>query len=104
MPDAMRTLGLRPVFLLGALRNTSRRAALTIMRRGDPELLDLTEKGLYCAAGDFYIDPWKPVERAVITCTFGPRTVGDGPLSLLPGIEGFSGSEWGGHPRVDAEL
>ena len=23
--------------------------------------------GLYCAPGDFYIDPWRPVERAVIT-------------------------------------
>ncbi|MEP7069614.1 MAG: ligase-associated DNA damage response exonuclease [Usitatibacter sp.] len=26
-----------------------------------------TARGLYCAAGDFYIDPWRPVERAVIT-------------------------------------
>jgi putative mRNA 3-end processing factor len=24
-------------------------------------------EGLYCPAGDFYIDPWKPVGRAVIT-------------------------------------
>ena len=24
-------------------------------------------EGLYCPAGDFHIDPWKPVERAVIT-------------------------------------
>ena len=24
-------------------------------------------EGLYCAAGDFYIDPWRPVERAIIT-------------------------------------
>jgi putative mRNA 3-end processing factor len=30
-------------------------------------LLQLTEAGLYCAHGDFYIDPWQPVERAVIT-------------------------------------
>jgi putative mRNA 3-end processing factor len=30
-------------------------------------LLTLTDRGLYCEAGDFYIDPWKPVERAVIT-------------------------------------
>ncbi len=30
-------------------------------------LIEFTEKGLYCRAGDFYIDPWKPVERAVIT-------------------------------------
>src|SRR5215217_2945098 len=30
-------------------------------------LLHLAERGLYCEAGDFYIDPWQPVERAVIT-------------------------------------
>lgn len=31
------------------------------------ELLRLTERGLYCEDGDFYIDPWRPVDRAVIT-------------------------------------
>lgn len=31
------------------------------------ELLEFTDRGIYCPAGDFYIDPWKPVERAVIT-------------------------------------
>lgn len=30
-------------------------------------LLQFTDNGLYCAAGDFYIDPWKPVNKAVIT-------------------------------------
>jgi putative mRNA 3-end processing factor len=30
-------------------------------------MLHLTERGLYCAAGDFYVDPWEPVDRAVIT-------------------------------------
>lgn len=30
-------------------------------------LLTLTSHGLYCAAGDFFVDPWKPVPRAVIT-------------------------------------
>ncbi len=29
------------------------------------------EKGLYCPAGDFYVDPWRPVERAVITHAHG---------------------------------
>lgn len=28
-------------------------------------------RGLYCAAGDFYIDPWRPVDRAVITHAHG---------------------------------
>lgn len=30
-------------------------------------LLRFTNKGIYCQQGDFYIDPWKPVERALIT-------------------------------------
>jgi putative mRNA 3-end processing factor len=30
-------------------------------------LLQFTDRGIYCPAGDFYIDPWKPVDRAVIT-------------------------------------
>ncbi len=30
-------------------------------------LISFTDKGLYCEKGDFYIDPWKPVERAIIT-------------------------------------
>jgi putative mRNA 3-end processing factor len=30
-------------------------------------LLEMRPEGLYCPAGDFYIDPWAPVERAVIT-------------------------------------
>jgi putative mRNA 3-end processing factor len=29
--------------------------------------LQLTDSGLYCRRGDFYIDPWKPVKKAVIT-------------------------------------
>src|SRR5690349_17905297 len=32
-----------------------------------PSLLEATDKGLYCAAGDFYVDPWAPVDRAVVT-------------------------------------
>jgi putative mRNA 3-end processing factor len=34
-------------------------------------LLRLTEQGLYCDAGDFHVDPWRPVERAVITHAHG---------------------------------
>lgn len=30
-------------------------------------LLQTTSHGLYCPAGDFHIDPWRPAERAVIT-------------------------------------
>ena len=31
------------------------------------DLITPTSDGLYCAAGDFHIDPWRPVARAVIT-------------------------------------
>ena len=30
-------------------------------------ILELTPSGLYCSSGDFHIDPWRPVKRAVIT-------------------------------------
>ncbi|MEP7155146.1 MAG: ligase-associated DNA damage response exonuclease [Betaproteobacteria bacterium] len=30
-------------------------------------LLEHNQRGLYCEAGDFYIDPWRPVDRAIIT-------------------------------------
>ncbi len=32
-----------------------------------PPLIELRGAGIYCPGGDFYIDPWRPVERAVIT-------------------------------------
>lgn len=31
------------------------------------DVLTLTPQGLYCPAGDFHIDPWRPVARALIT-------------------------------------
>ena len=31
------------------------------------DLIIARPQGLYCPPGDFYIDPWRPVERAVIT-------------------------------------
>ena len=31
------------------------------------DLVQATPRGLYCPSGDFFIDPWRPVERAVIT-------------------------------------
>jgi len=30
-------------------------------------VLTFTERGIYCPAGDFHIDPWRPVSRALIT-------------------------------------
>ncbi len=31
------------------------------------DLVQVTPRGLYCPPGDFHIDPWRPVGRAVIT-------------------------------------
>ena len=31
------------------------------------ELVVVRKEGLYCVPGDFYIDPWRPVPRAIIT-------------------------------------
>lgn len=35
------------------------------MARGP--VLTFTDRGIYCPDGDFYIDPWRPVDRALIT-------------------------------------
>jgi putative mRNA 3-end processing factor len=32
-----------------------------------PPLLAFNDKGIYCAAADVYLDPWKPVNKAIIT-------------------------------------
>ena len=39
------------------------------MTAGD--LVIATPRGLYCPPGDFYIDPWRPVDRALITHAHG---------------------------------
>ncbi|MDF2189442.1 ligase-associated DNA damage response exonuclease [Paraflavitalea sp. CAU 1676] len=31
------------------------------------QIIEFTDKGLYCPAGRFYIDPWEPVDKAIIT-------------------------------------
>ena len=33
----------------------------------DTPLLTFTDRGIFCPHGDFYIDPWRPVDRALIT-------------------------------------
>jgi putative mRNA 3-end processing factor len=40
-------------------------------------LLQVTEFGFYCEAGDFFLDPWRPVRRALVTHAHGDHlTVG----------------------------
>ncbi|MES3037820.1 MAG: ligase-associated DNA damage response exonuclease [Bdellovibrionota bacterium] len=37
----------------------------------DKDLIQLTDKGLYCAEGDFFVDPWRPTPSAFITHVHG---------------------------------
>lgn len=39
------------------------------MRKSD--LIELRAEGLYCPAGDFHVDPWRPVADAIITHAHG---------------------------------
>jgi hypothetical protein len=59
-------------------RASSARWRLTLDRRGQApagynstmaqaDVLTTTDAGLYCPPGDFHVDPWRPVQRAVIT-------------------------------------
>lgn len=61
-------------------------------------LVELTDQGLYCRAGDFYVDPWGAVDRAVITHAHGDHahpecarylaaTPGRGVLALRVGLD-----------------
>ena len=40
------------------------------------DLLEVTESGLYCPQGDFYVDPWRRVPRAIITHAHGDHARG----------------------------
>ena len=50
-------------------------------------LVRLTDAGLHCPLGDFYIDPWRPVERALITHAHGDHAHG-GSRNYLGSAEG----------------
>jgi putative mRNA 3-end processing factor len=70
-------------------------------------LLRLTERGLYCEAGGFHVDPWGAVDRAVVTHAHGDHVAwgcrayltaaeGVGVLrSRLPPEADVRGSEYG---------
>ncbi len=40
---------------------------MMLPRSSESDLVVQRREGLYCPQGDFYIDPWRPVERAVVT-------------------------------------
>ncbi len=52
------------------------------------DMVVVRKEGLYCVPGGFYIDPWRPVERAVITHAHGDHArVGHGHyLAASPGV------------------
>jgi putative mRNA 3-end processing factor len=52
-------------------------------------LLRVDDCGLYCEAGGFHVDPWKPVPRAVISHGHGDhaRWGSEAYLGALPGLE-----------------
>lgn len=47
-------------------------------------LITLTSRGLFCAQGDFYVDPWKPVKRAVLTHAHADHTYRGNEYYLVP--------------------
>lgn len=69
-------------------------------------LIDFTDRGLYCAAGQFYIDPWRPVDRAIITHAHSDHARWGSQsylahkytvplLELRMGPQRYQGIEWG---------
>ena len=53
-------------FLAGLIAGPAR-AYNGPMSQDHDALLRVTDSGLYCERGGFYIDPWRPVDRAVVT-------------------------------------
>ena len=66
------------------------------------DMVIVRKQGLYCVPGDFYIDPWRPVERAVITHAHGDHArVGHAHyLSAASGV-GILKSRLGQDIRID---
>jgi putative mRNA 3-end processing factor len=65
-------------------------------------LLRLTPEGFYCEPGGFHLDPWRPVERAVITHAHPDRLVaGCGAyLAARPGLP-LLRARLGGKPVIE---
>jgi putative mRNA 3-end processing factor len=64
----------------------------------DVPLLESRDSGLYCPGGDFYIDPWAPVERAIVTHAHSDHA--------YPGSAGYLSARPGGpllHRRLGAD-
>jgi putative mRNA 3-end processing factor len=65
-------------------------------------MLTETEDGLFCPAGGFYIDPWNPVARAVITHAHGDHArPGHGAYLATPSTAGLLKRRFGGEITVE---
>lgn len=47
-------------------------------------LITLKKNGLYCEQGDFFIDPWLPVDRAIVTHAHADHTYRGNQMYLVP--------------------
>jgi putative mRNA 3-end processing factor len=75
--------------------------------RMSPPLLEVTPDGVHCAVGGFHVDPWRPVDRAVVTHAHSDHArpgsgaylsaaAGLGPLTLRLGADAtIEGVPWG---------
>jgi putative mRNA 3-end processing factor len=67
-----------------------------------PELLELSDRGLFCAAGGFCIDPWRPVERAIVTHAHADHARrGMGRYLTCPGGEYVLRTRMGSDAQID---
>jgi putative mRNA 3-end processing factor len=66
-------------------------------------VIELRPAGLYCLPGDFYIDPWQPVDRAIITHAHPDRAV-PGSRAYLTAADGAPLlAEWlGGSAQIQS--
>lgn len=72
-------------------------------------LIQATDRGLWCEAGGFHIDPWRPVDRAIVTHAHSDHAVwGCGSYLASPTGAvvlrerlGATGGAGGGAPRIE---
>jgi putative mRNA 3-end processing factor len=53
------------------IRKAARASNMQLRAMSVPPLLHTDDRGLFCEAGGFHIDPWRPVGRAVISHAHG---------------------------------
>ena len=65
-------------------------------------MLRETAQGLYCPDGDFFIDPWQPVPRALITHAHGDHArPGSAAYLCTPGTAGLLRRRLGPDPAIE---